>query len=74
MTESQLIDRLAGIRLDIDKLFGRFLAIETKRPGQKPTAAQLRFLGMVQEAGGLALVAHDVTEVEAALKLEGIIP
>lgn len=44
---------------------GRFLAIEVKRPGQRATADQSLFLAAVRTAGGLAGVAHSVTEARA---------
>lgn len=51
---------------------GRFLAVEVKRPGRKPTADQLGFLDMVTAAGGLALCVSDVRDLAAALDAEGI--
>src|SRR6185436_5816277 len=36
---------------------GRFLAIETKRVGEKPTTQQTAFLQSVEAAGGLGIVA-----------------
>ena len=50
---------------------GVFLAVETKRPGEKPTPEQQAFLDAVTAAGGLALVVSDVTQLEAALRREG---
>ena len=47
---------------------GRFLAIEVKLPGEKPDAAQARFLDAVKMAGGVAGVARSV---EDALALVG---
>jgi hypothetical protein len=46
---------------------GRFLAIEVKRPGNKPTAEQQQFINMINAAGGLAFVARSVEEVEEQL-------
>jgi hypothetical protein len=46
---------------------GRFLAIEVKRPGGKPTPEQLDFIDRVNEAGGLAFVAHSIDEVSSCL-------
>lgn len=45
---------------------GKFLAVETKRPGRKHkvTAAQRAFLDAVTAAGGYALVADCVEDVE----------
>jgi hypothetical protein len=42
---------------------GRFLAIEVKRPGGKPTPEQQQFMDMINQAGGLAFVAHSIEEV-----------
>lgn len=46
---------------------GRFLAVEVKRPGGKPTEAQVEFLGRVQRAGGVAFVAWSVDDVARGL-------
>jgi hypothetical protein len=43
---------------------GRFLAIEVKRPGNRPTPEQQQFIDTINEAGGLAFVARSVEEVE----------
>ena len=45
---------------------GKLLAIEVKRPRQKPTEAQQRFLEAIGRHGGIAFVA---TSLEAVLKL-----
>jgi len=42
---------------------GRFLAIEVKRPGKKPTADQSDFLQSITNHGGLAIVVHSVDEL-----------
>ena len=42
---------------------GRFLAIEVKRPGGKPTQEQQQFIDTINAAGGLAFVARSVDEV-----------
>lgn len=42
---------------------GRFFALEIKMPGKKPTAEQLRWMGLVRRHGGFACV---VTSVEDA--------
>jgi len=46
---------------------GRFLAIEVKRPGGKPTPQQEAFLDAVKQAGGLAFVATSTDDVERAI-------
>jgi hypothetical protein len=46
---------------------GRFLAIEVKRPGNKPTAEQQQFIDTINGAGGLAFVAYSVEEVSFRL-------
>lgn len=66
--------RFAGIRgiSDIIGVLpdGRFLAIECKRPGQRPTPDQLAFLEAVNRAGGLGIVVYDVAELDAAIRQE----
>jgi len=49
---------------------GRFVAIETKAPGKKPSDAQKEFLREVEEAGGIAIVAYSPEDVIEALGLE----
>lgn len=46
---------------------GRYLAIEVKRPGGKPTLEQSQFIDTINQAGGLAFVAHSVEEVQEKL-------
>jgi hypothetical protein len=42
---------------------GRFLAIECKLPGNKPTALQVEFLERIRTAGGIGMVAYSVNDV-----------
>lgn len=42
---------------------GYFLAIEVKRPGKKPTLAQMEFLKEVNSAGGIGFVATGTQDV-----------
>lgn len=49
---------------------GRFVAIEVKRPGNKPTLDQESFLQTVERSGGLAIVAYSVDDVEKELRNE----
>lgn len=46
---------------------GRYLAIEVKRPGGKPTAEQKQFIDIINEAGGLAFVADSIESVKSKL-------
>lgn len=46
---------------------GRFLAIEVKRIGNKPTDDQRAFLERVDKEGGIAIVAYSVDDVVSAL-------
>jgi len=41
----------------------RFLAVEVKLPGRKPTREQARFIEAVRQAGGRAGVAYSVEDV-----------
>jgi len=47
---------------------GLFLSVECKRPGAKPTVAQRVWADAVRRAGGLAVVAASVQDLEAALR------
>lgn len=42
---------------------GRFLGIEVKVPGNKPTDEQSEFLEEIQKRGGIAFVAYSVDDV-----------
>lgn len=46
---------------------GRFLAIECKAKGEKPTDLQREFIAAIQAHGGLAIVARSVFDVATAL-------
>ena len=46
---------------------GRFFALEVKRYGEKPNAAQIAYLEAIQAAGGVAAVVRDWTEAKAVL-------
>jgi hypothetical protein len=46
---------------------GRFLAIEVKRPGGKPTPEQQQFIDTINGAGGLAFVARSIEDVQQYL-------
>lgn len=56
-----------GISDIIGTYKGRFLAIETKRVGNKPTEDQRGFLERVDKEGGIAIVAYSVDDVKNAL-------
>ena len=45
-----------------------FLAVETKSKGGRATADQARFLRVVREAGGIAVLAYSPDDVVSALK------
>lgn len=44
--------------------WGRFAAIEVKKPGEKPTDLQRAFLESVRAAGGVAMVVTRIEDVE----------
>ncbi|HEX8851247.1 MAG TPA: VRR-NUC domain-containing protein [Gemmatimonadaceae bacterium] len=56
-----------GISDIIGTYKGRFLAIETKRVGKKPTDDQRGFLERIDKEGGIAIVAYSVDDVKNAL-------
>lgn len=47
---------------------GRFLALEVKRPGGRPTKDQLIFLRLVQARGGVAAVVSSPTHAVAVVE------
>lgn len=48
---------------------GRFFAIETKKPGGKPTDRQKQIISQIEQAGGKTFVIDgDITELELWLK------
>jgi hypothetical protein len=47
---------------------GRFLAVEAKAPGKKPTKAQREYLERVAADGGLALVVDEVGSLGVLLR------
>ena len=48
--------------------FGNFLAIEVKKPGEKPRADQEAFLQDIRDQGGIALCVHSLRELEEQLQ------
>ena len=48
--------------------FGNFLAIEVKKPGEKPRADQDAFLRDIREQGGVAVCVHSLGELEEQLR------
>lgn len=46
---------------------GRFLAVECKRPGKKPTLEQAAFLDIVRQAGGVSICACSIDDLEKGL-------
>lgn len=47
---------------------GRFIGLEVKLPGEKPSPVQRVVLRSIEEAGGIAAVVTSVAEVEVILK------
>ena len=47
---------------------GKFLAIETKMPGKKPTPEQQKFIDTVNKEGGIAAVITHPDQLENILK------
>jgi hypothetical protein len=51
----------------IGVLNGRFVALEVKRPGEKPEPHQVAWLDAITRHGGFACVVHSVDEARAAI-------
>lgn len=58
----------AGVSDILACIKGRFVAIEVKRPGNKPSAVQLQFIAAVNSIGGLAFWADNLQDVKDKLK------
>ena len=50
---------------------GKILAIEVKRPGKNPTISQLIFLKGIHKAGGIAIIARRIEDVQRRFKETG---
>ena len=61
--------RAIGTPTSIPPDVGQFIAIEVKRPGQKPTLDQQAFLAAVKANGGIAFVATSIDDVRKGLGL-----
>ena len=60
--------QMAGIPDIVGVYKGRFIACETKMPGNKPSAIQQHRISQIEAAGGLCVVAYSVEEAEELLK------
>lgn len=58
----------AGVSDILACIKGRFVAIEVKRPCNKPSAVQLQFIAAVNSIGGLAFWADNLQDVKDKLK------
>lgn len=47
---------------------GRFVALEVKKPGEKPTEEQVKFMAHVRQMGGFAAVVRSASEATAAVQ------
>jgi Holliday junction resolvase len=56
----------------LGSIHGRFVAIEVKQPGKRPTKIQEARLRQWRDAGGVALWATSVDEVKEALKKQEV--
>lgn len=46
---------------------GRFLAVETKKPGEKMTEEQIKFQASVADCGGFAVCVDDLDQLREAM-------
>jgi hypothetical protein len=63
-----ILPRMVCLAEGAEELFGNFLAIEVKRPGEKPRPEQETFLCDIRAAGGIALCVHSLRELEEQLQ------
>lgn len=58
----------AGVSDILACIRGRFVAIEVKRPGNKPSALQDNFINAINSIGGFAFWADNLEDVKDKLK------
>lgn len=58
----------AGVSDILACIRGRFVAIEVKKPGNKPSALQENFINAVNKIGGFAFWADNLQDVKDKLK------
>ena len=58
----------AGVSDILACVKGRFVAIEVKRPGKKPTALQNIFIEAINQIGGIAFWTDNLQDVKEKLK------
>ena len=63
----------AGVSDIIACIKGRFVAIEVKKPGNKPSALQENFINAVNKIGGVAFWADNLQDVKDKLKRANLI-
>lgn len=63
----------AGVSDIIACIKGRFVAIEVKRPGNKPSALQENFINAINSIGGFAFWADNLQDVKDKLKRANLI-
>src|SRR5262245_36942321 len=68
---SDILGLLPGGRFAPPRDYGVPLAVEVKRPGQKPTLKQSAFLEAFRGGGGIAIVATSIGDVESVLSKIG---
>jgi hypothetical protein len=54
----------------VGQTFGRFVAIEVKKPGEKPKPHQEQFLAIMRSLGALAGSAQSVAEAVAIIEMD----
>lgn len=58
----------AGVSDILACIKGRFVAIEVKKPGGKPSALQLNFINAINSIGGIAFWTDNLDDVKDKLK------
>lgn len=63
----------AGVPDIIACIKGKFVAIEVKKPGEKPKPHQLAFIDAINKKGGLAFWSDNLNKVKEELKRENLL-
>ena len=63
----------AGVPDILACIKGKFVAIEVKKPGEKPKPHQVAFIDAINKKGGLAFYSDNLDKVKDVLKKENLL-
>lgn len=63
----------AGVPDILACIKGRFVAIEVKKPGEKPKPHQVAFIDAINKKGGIAFYSDNLNKVKEVLEKENLL-